>query len=414
MAALSRSTKAKTGRAQRKQTPAARAKQPSLARYYGKRLSAVQPGDFEFELTLMRGRGTKPFALDDFVQSFEWADDETAMSGNVQLVRPDADDAGTLPVGRGHRIRCRVKWGGHWFEVWTMRCDAPETNVEPEQVTVSVDLHDDMDIVARGKRHYLHRKRKGHPHGYFGHEVLRDEAKREGIRLGAVVKCTSRMTKIDVTGSFLDLATAIYKHEHEKTGLTYVLRMHNGRFEVVHYRRNRILYVLGDQIRTATVHRDPKKDKPVTLLVGKGRVGKGKAAKTVRHTEYRREMVARFGYMRRVKDYGHVDSAGALRSKMKRDLADEYKVDTSVDVEVAGIPFIRRGDGAQLVLASEGFSGVRSFVYCTGARHQVQGGSYTSSFSFDLVDPFLKDQERREKDARAKARRKRKARKRGS
>lgn len=400
------------GRAQRRRTVTARTRRPDLSRYYGRKLPAITPGEFVFELALLRP-AHKALVLDRFVESFEWSDEETAMSGNVQLRRPIASEPATVPIARGHRIRCRVRWAGRWYELWTMRCAAPEATVDAEGVSLSVDLTDDLDRVRVGRRRYLRRARKRHRHGYFGHEVVREFARKEGVRLGQLAKCRHRMPKIDVTGSFLDLVVEVYRHEREKTGRRFVVRMRNGQLEVVPYRRNRVLYVLAEEVRQATVTRTPKVEKPATVLVGKGRIGKGKDAKKIRHTEYRREMVRRFGYTRREKDYGHVESPGELRRKVRRDLARQYRVETTADVQHQGIPFIRRGDGAQLVLPSEGFSGRRSFVYCTGVRHQVKGGSYTSSFTITRTDPFVAEREARERELRAKARRRREKRRRG-
>jgi hypothetical protein len=277
-----------------------------------------------------------------------------------------------------------------------------------------VDVNDDLDTVRRARRRFLRRTRKRHRHGYFGHRVLREEAAKECVRLGAIAKCRYPMTKIDVNGSLLDLATAIYTHERQKSGRRFVLRMRDGRFEVVPYRRNRLIYVLAEQIRTVTASEHPKVANPVTVLVGKGRVGKGKGAKKVRYAEYRRDMVRRFGYVRKERNYGRVDSFGELRAKVRRDLADQYRVDQTCDIEHQGIPFIRRGDGAQLDLPSEGYIGDPSFVYCSGGRHQVQADSFTSSWTFTTVDPFQKDRDRREKEARARKRRARQKRKRGT
>ena len=398
----------RTGRDQRRRTGAARQRRPNLSKWYGEQARPVSPGEFEFELTLLRGRGSKSVVLDTYVESFEWNDEETALSGNVQLRRFDPEKRSSIPVKRGHLIRCRVRWRGSWYELWAMRCGPPQVTVDPSGVTMSVDLKDDLSRVRHGKRRYVRRKTKRKRHGYFGHAVIREFAAKEGVRIGALVRCTKRLAKIDVTGSFLDLVTEVYEREADHTGRRYVIRMRNGRLEVVNYKRNVMLYRLAAQIRGADITYEPKVEKPVTVLVGKARIGKGSDAKKIRHTEYRRSMVERFGYSKRERDYGRVESIAELRRKVKRDLAKQYKVDTSITVEHQGIPFIRRGDGAQVVIPSEGFERANSFVYCTGARHQVQRGSFTSSFDFNREDPFEADRERREKDAREKARRKRK------
>lgn len=408
-----RARKDRSGREQRRRSSHGRAKRPDLGRYYGRKLPPVAPGDFEFRLELLRGRRVKAFPLDGALVSFEWNDDESSMSGSVQLRRPDPEDRESLPIGRGHRIRCRVRWGGRFYELWTMRCDSPTVTLDEQGVSVAVDVKDDMDVVTRGKRHYLYRATKRRKHGWFGHEALRHAARRDGIRLGAIVKCRKRMKKLDVTGSFLDLAAKVYENEQRTTGRKYILRMRNGRFEAVRYARNRTLYVLGDQIRSGTVTQTPKVEKPVTVWTGKARIGKGKGARKIRHREYRRDLVERFGKTEKVEDYGRVDSLAELRSKVRRDLAKQYAVDWTADVQVQGLPFVRRGDGAQLLMPSENFRGWRSYVYCTGAHHQVQGQSYTSQMSFAREDPFEADRVRREKEARDRARKRRK-RKRGA
>jgi hypothetical protein len=406
-----RARKDRTGRTQRRRSHTARTRHPNLAKYYGKRLPSVTAGEFDFSLTLLRGKGNRSIPLDSMLVSFEWADEESMLSGNLQLRRPDAEDRSSLPIGSGHRVRCRVKWGAHWYELWTMRCSAPTTTVETGEV--SVDLKDDLDLVRRGVRHYLFRKTKRRKHGYFGHDVLRIAARREGIRLGQIAKCRHRMDKIDIHGSFLQLAEKVYTEERTKTGRKFVLRMRDGRFEVVPYKRNAILYILAEQLRTASVVKTPKKENPVTVLKGRARIGKGKAAKKIRHTDYRRDLVARFGYMEKEKDFGRVKSHADLRAQMRRELAQEYKIDTTFSVQHQGIPFIRRGDGCQLVIPSEDITGTRSFVYATAGRHQVQRGTYTSEWDFNRDDLYEQDRERREKEARARKRKARKKRKRG-
>lgn len=398
-------TKVATGRKQRQRTATGRSRRPDLSKYYQRRLPAVQAGAFEFELTLLRP-GLQSVPLDDVTESFGWNDEEMSMSGNVALRRPEPAMK-SLPVARGDRVRCRVKWAGRWYTLWTMRVTRAEPTVGPEGVSVSVDLADDLDLVRRGRRRFLRRKRKRHKHGYFGHQVLREEARREGVRLGQVAQCRHRMDKIDVTGSLLDLVVAIYEHERDKTGRRFVIRIRDGRLEVVPYRRNRVVYVLAEKMRQAVPLREPKVAKPATVLVGKAHIGKGDDARKIRHTEYRRDMVRRFGYTRREKDYGRLESESELRLRVRRDLAKQYRVDTTIEVDHEGIPFIRRGDGAQVLLEEENFAGRLSFVYCTAARHQVQGASFTSQFTFTRVDPFLKDRDRRDREAREAARKRR-------
>jgi hypothetical protein len=397
VALYTRTTKASTaGRHQRQQKAAARV--PDLRRFYGRSLPAVTPGEFEFRLDLLRP-GADPLALDAHLVAFEWMDEEAALTGNLQLRRP-GDSWASLPIGRGHLVRCRVRWAGRWYELWTMRCDIPTTTVEDRSITV--DVKDDMALIRSTERHYRYRATKRQPHGQFGHDILRDAAKRDGIRLGALVECTQRLKKVEVRGSFIDLATHVYSEEKTHTGQSFVMRMRDGRFEVVHYRRNRVLFVLGDEMRALSVTPQPKVDNPATVITGVGRVGHGKGAKTVRHTEYRRAIVDRFGYSRKTRNFGHVGSAAELREKVQAALAKQLAVDRTATVQVQGLPFVRRGDGLLLDAPEERFAGEDAFVFATAVRHQVEGGSYTTEVDVTSDDPFVKAARAREAAARAR------------
>lgn len=400
------------GREQRRRSAVGRARRPNLDKWYGKRLPAITPGAFEFRLDLLRGRGVPAMPLDAFTESFEWNDEESALSGNLQLRRPDPSSWESLPIGRGHLVRCRVRWVGDWYELWTMRCDPPQVTVETG--LVSVDVKDDLALVRQSSRRWVYRATKRRPHGWFGHDILRDAARKEGIRLGAIAKCTKRLKKIDVRGSFLDLATRVYENEHSSTERKFVLRMRDGRFEVVPYARNRTLYVLAEQIRSASLTAKPKVENPATVLTGHARIGKGHKAKKVMHTEYRRALVDRYGYSHKSRSYGRLDSIGELRARVRRDLAKQFRFDTSLTVQHQGIPFIRRGDGAQVLLPSDRIVGDRSFVFVTAARHQVQGGVYTTEWDLTAVDPFEADRVAREKALREQARKARSRRRRGA
>lgn len=391
-------------------TATTRARKTNLERYYRRRLKPVTPGEYGFSLRLIRAP-FEDFVLDDLVESFEWVDERAAMSGNVQLRRPDPYTREALPIGRGHRIRCTVNWGAHRFVLWTMRCEEPETTVDGDQVGLSVSLVDDMDLVERSEKDRTYRVTKRRKRGFFPHEMVAREAARDGIRVGRLARCEHRMSKVHMKrASLLDFAVKVYGHEHEKSGRKFVLRMQDGRFEVIPYQRNQTLYVLADEIRSAVISRSSSEKRPPTVLTGRGRVGKGKDAKKIKHTEYRRRMVARFGYTHKQKDYGRVESREELRRKVRRDLAKFYRVDSRASVQVQGVPFIRRGDGCEMLLESEGFKGDRRFVFCTSARHQVQQGTYTSELDLAVTDPFLKDREKTEKEQREKKRRERKKR----
>lgn len=410
------------GQQQRRAAHEARIRRPNLVHHYRFRIPEIEPGLFEFELTLMREKGKGDIRLTRITESFSWADEEAVLAGSVTLRRPDPDSPTTLPIAKGHRIRCRVRWGSRksWYELWTMRCGAPETNLSSDGTTVTVELQDDLVKLRQNKRKYTLRKTKKRKVGYYAHEVARIVAKRAGVKLGRVAKGTVRVPKIAGEMSDLDAIKKAYAYEREKTGRRFVIRFDSrGRLEVLPYQRNRILYSFAHQILSALTNEESK-DNPTTVIEGKGRIGKGKAARKVRHTEMNRAIVNRFGYVHEEKNYGRVDSIAELREKVRRDYAKQIRIKRTATLEVPGIPFIRRGEGIQWLTDEPGWHGRseksldRSFVFTTGVRHNVDsGGQYTTSMDIVQDDPFVKDQERREKEARDRKRRARKSRKRG-
>lgn len=411
---------AKTGREERKRTPEGRTRRPQLTRFYRNPLADVVPGAFEFRLTALRGGQTASLDIGTTVESFAWEDSEESLTGSLTFQRPDPGDAASFPIGNGHRVRCEVRWAGTWYELWTMRVQ-PVSGLNLGFGGGSLDLIDDLDLINRNRRHWVYKKSRRRPRGWWGHDILRHAAAREGVKLGRVAECKFRAKKIDMRGSLLDLIKEVYAHEREKSGRRFVIRMRDGLVELLPLQRNKILYELRETIEEATVSQEQGGgDGPVyTVIHGRGKIGKGKGAKKVRHTEYRRDVVNRLGFVMREKDYGKVDSLGDLREKCQRDLAKGIRVKHTASLSFPGIPFVRRGDGMRWLTDEEHWHGAtsetrdRGFVYVRSASHQVGAEGYTTSVEVVQEDPYVKDQERREKEAREKARARRRQRRRG-
>lgn len=395
------------GREQRRQSKTAKARTPNLAHFYRYKLPPIRPGDFLFELTLLRARRPS-LKLDTMLESFTWDESASELTGNLQLHRERPGQPASLPIARGQQVRCRVRWAGAWYVLWTMRTKAPEVQLDTN--TVSVDLADDMNPLRRAKRDWSFRKTKRRPHGYFAHEVARIACRRAGLRARAVARGRFRVPGFTMKGrSALEPIKHAYAYERSKTGTQFVIRIRDGELEVVPLRRNAMVYVLGGEIISALLSQEPASETPATVLTGRGRVGSGHKARKVSYTDYDRKVVQQLGYSHREHDYGRVDSHSDLRSKVQRDLAKQLKVTRNAQVTASGIPFIRRGDGAELALPGEGYKGKNAFVFATTAAHTVQGSSYQSTWDFTSTDPFIA---LREEAAAAQRKRKREERKR--
>jgi hypothetical protein len=404
------------GRTERDSSAKGKAHKPNLKAFYRGELSDITPGDFEFELALLRGGRSKPLVLDNVVESFTWEDSEATLQGSVSLRRPDPADPASLPIGKGQLIRCSVRYGGHaWRELWRMRCDSPVP--DPVEGTVTVDLADDMAALSKGERKWTFRKTKRRRHGWRCDEIARHVCKELHLHAGKLAKGTKRFDKVVVTGSGLAVLKDAYKRERDHSARAFVLRLRNGRVEAVPYQRNRVLYVIAEDLQTATQTIE-QKDKPTTVIKARGHIGKGDDRKKLKATVFDRKVVARLGRLEKEHDYGRVKSRADLLHQARMDLAKEIRAKRTAELTIGGVPFIRRGDGLRWVTKEPGWYGKttevrdRSFVFCTAVSHTVgSGGEYTTTLSIDQDDPFVKDKERREKELRAKKRKARKARK---
>lgn len=387
---------------------------PDLRKFYRGNISQLRPGDFEFTLDLLRGRGLKTINLDDITEQFGWADTEAVLTGDVSLRRPDPKK---FPVANGHTIRCRVRWpGGRWYEVWQMRVQ-PDIEVDPAG-TATVNLKDDLDLLARGKRKRKYRKTKKRGRGWRCDEIVRDACRKDRVRIGRLAKGTKRLNKLEVDGTLLELIKQAYVKEKEHSGRKFIIRMRNGRLEVVPYKRNRLLYVVEDQLETALLHQEQKAN-PVTVIEARGKVG----GKKVKLTVANRAIVRRFGRVTKEQDFGKVESRTELKKLAMRELASNVRVTRTADLSIPGIPFIRRGEGIRWINKEPGWHGSigsvpkpefigskdRTFVFVTTISHRV-ASTYTTDLSIAQEDPFVKDRNARDKERREKARAKRKKR----
>jgi hypothetical protein len=344
------------------------------------------------------------------VESVDWADEGAMLTGTAQLRRPVPNDPSSLPIGRGHQLRCRVRYRDHveWWELWRMRCSIPE--VDYESGVVTVELTDDMNLLRGHIREWNFRKTKRRKNGWRAHAVAIDVCNTVGVRVGQLVQGTEWVTKIKGRMSALDVIRKAYEVEHKETKRRYIVRMHDGRLNVVQYRRNRILYSVGDIIVSALLRREGKAQ-PTTVITGKAKVGKGSDAKKIEHTEFRRAVVQRFGYVHREKSYGKLDSKADLIKAIRRDLAEELEIRKSAEgISFPGIPFIRRGDACELDIPREGYRDEQAIVFVSRVAHSVTAQGYTTEIDVIADDAYAEYREELEATLRKKRRRERKRR----
>lgn len=404
------------GREARRKRREARLRRPNLSRFYGTTVRPVRPGSWDFRIELVRGGRGRPLDITPVTESLDWNDEGSGMTGSIALQRPDPARFSSLPIGLAHRVRLRVRWQGGWYELWQMEVGIPQTDLG--EGTVTADLKDDLSRLARSKRDWEFRKTKRRKKGWTAREIVREVARREGIRVGTLAPASKRFRLVKKNATALDVIREAYKRERDHSGRRFIIRVRDGRLEVIALQRNRILYEFREQIERALVEQT-QKDRPVTVIEARGRVGKGKDARKVKVTVYDRSIVRRYGRVTKERDYGRVSSRAGLRREAMRDLAKELRVKRTATLTVPGVPFIRRGDTARWRTREHGWYGAteeirdRSFVTCTTVRHSLASDGYTTELGLSQEDPYAKDAVRLDRERRKKARERRK-RKRGS
>lgn len=399
VATTAATTKPKTGRNQASASAAANFKTPNLSHYYRHFLPAIHPDDFEFHLDLLiepsysdapanpLPKSLTVFPLDPFIDTLSWSDEQSTLTGTITLRRPVPDDPLSLPIIRNQWVRCRVKWGGQTYELWTMKTDPPQ--IELDTNTVTVTLQDDMVLLDTGKQDWSFRATKRRPHGFFVEEIAREIAKTLGVRVGKLAQGTKRISFSKNGATGLDAIKAAYAEERKASGRFFVVRMRFGKLEVVPLQYNPLLYELGDEIQTALITQKAGSKAPVTVLEGTGHVGKGKKTKKLKFTASNRNTVKAFGWVKDKKDFGLVKSHGDLRDQVKRELAKGLRLQDTISVTHAGLPFIQRGDAVQIRLPNEGYAGIGSFVWVTRAQHTVQAGVYSTQWDLNATDAVI-------------------------
>ena len=383
------------GRRERANSPVGRLRAPNLASIYTKQLRDVTAGDFDFRVVLVRPEKPKNLrttVLDRATTSVEWTDESAVLSGSLILHRPDPLAVSSLPVKERHRIRLLVRWGGSWYRLWEM---GVESDPEPTGSSgdLRVELADDLANLRQNERDWEFKKSKHRPNGWPPQVVTRAVCEREGVRVGKLAKGAARIRKLKKTCSGLEVIMRAYAAERKKTDRKFVIRLRNGRLEVVPVQRHRVLYeIKGVEIDYSTETGSPKKRRPTTVIEAKGRVGKEKVKVRV----FRRAILKRFGLSTAERSYGRVDSKQELKERAMRDLAEEVRVRRTATITIPGIPFMERGDTVRWLTKEPGWSGPsfgthdRSYGYITGVTHAATPASFTSTVTLSQADPFLK------------------------
>lgn len=416
------------GAKQRENSKRGQLRRPNLSRYYGKKAVDLHPGRYDFRVRLIRPALTGPERVTPLGRksiSVEWSDEGDTLAGSITMRRPFRLKPGSLPISRGDGVRLEVKWGGKWKTLWTLWVQGePEVSLATGEVTC--ELGDELFPLKKNERDWEFKKTKKGPRhkGWTADEITRFACKSERVRIGKLAQGTKRFElKKMKKASALEVIRRAYAHESNRTGRKFLVRMRNGKIEVLPLRRPGTLYVIRGVELEASTSGTAKQEHPATVIEAKGRLrgNNGKDGK-LKVTVARKGAVRRFGRVVQEKDFGRVDSEDDLRTQAKRYLAGQLKVTRSATLTLPGIPFIEKGSTLRWVIGEPGWHGMtklakhgrdKSICFVTSAQHSLTPESYTTTVQVNQEDVYYADAKRRDEEDRNEKRQQRKARNKG-
>lgn len=367
-----------------------------------------------------KSKGNLPVDISRLVTSVTWSDVGPVLTGEITLSSPISWTVQHWQgVEDGNVIKCQVRMGAKWVELWRMRIWVPQEELESQSGVFT--LADDLRLLQHNEGDFKYKKSKKQPkhkHGWEPWEIVIDVLKRFRVRVGRLAKPKLKNKITDLTDpstNVLDIVERAYKHASDENGKTYILRWKNGRLNVDPLRRQPALYSMRRQISSALIthQRGKKFFTALTVTASKSKHGSKKKEKI------EVEIVDN----RAVKHYGYIhgklnlkrqfDSKEAVRTQGQRRLARQIRrqTDNTIHITHPGIPFVRRGDAIRIHLPEFGFTdkqrpkqvykgGYFSVLYVKSITHNVNPGSYTMDMEFSQQDAFAeqKESEREAKD----------------
>ena len=411
---------------QRENSPRGRLQRPNLDAFYSQRIADLHPGDYEFRILLIRSgvpKADRTTPLDRSTTMLEWEDGGDTLAGSMTLRRPYRLKPQSLPVLRGDGVRLEFYFGGRWRRLWDLRVmGEPQVSLSTGEVTC--ELGDDLYPLKKNERDgedFKKSKKGAKRKGLTADEITRFVCRKERVRVGKLAKGTVRMELKKLKGmSGLEVIRRAWARERKETERKFIVRMRFGKLEVLPMRRPGTLLVVKGIETEATLEGQAKQDTPATVIEAKGR-RKGSSGKDgkLEVKVLRPKVVARLGRVVKEKDFGRVESEEDLRTKAKRFLAAQRKVQRSASISLPGVPFIEKGSTLKWIIEEPGWHGKttlakrprdKSFVFVTSSQHSLTPTGYTTSCEVNQEDIYYEDAKQRDEAERDKKRQERKGR----
>lgn len=356
----------------------------------------------EFQFKVIRPDRTD-FDIGPLIESAEWRDEGTfdninsipVLRGTISMRRPAPDDPhhGEVVIHDGYRLKCKVRWGGDWREIWEMRIQ--QSTIDIADGSWSFECADDLNLLSKSIYNYkFNANDHDHKKGWRYWEIVRNVCHHANIPFDhKMPKGGKWITKFSQTRiSPLECIRQVVQQEIDYSGKQMTIAWRNGKLTIRHLRRNPLLFTLADQLRDANIV-TTRGGKIATSLQAHAhqKVKKNGSTKKVPINVHivDKDVVKKYGFIHIEHNFGEVNDHEQLKSLAKRYYAKNLKAVRKVTgISHYGIAYVRRGDAIQFHWPQEGYTGERSFLFVYSITHTLSGGDYTMSTDVTKIDPL--------------------------
>lgn len=382
--------------------------------YWRQHARPLSLGDERFRLTLVQSNG-KTLPITDQTTGFTWDDASTELSGSLTL----SEQPMHVTVNQTYKIRC--EWSpalqGKFARLWTMKVATP--NPQLSAATSALDLSSKLSDVRKSRDDYRFKKDRAHPNGWTADQIAVFVARKVGVKLGRVAKCTHHITNlVQKQADPIDVIVKAYRAERQATGRRFFLSW-EGQLNIDPLRRGPYLLNLAGALIDAS-YKSTLKDTFATSLTvtatakaaadhkpaskGGGRRTSKTRRRKIRVTVQSASGVRSYGYVHRTIGAPHAHSEEDARTYAKRILARNMKPTQELEVTVPIMPSLRRGEAFRVLWKSVGLTQI---VFVGAVTHTVAPSGSTSQITAVFTDPYVDSKADKAAKQRAAAARRR-------
>lgn len=346
----------------------------------------------KFRFVVVKGSGE--IVELDGVESCTWDDASAILTGTLELRDMlFLADGKTPTVDQGDRVICEVDEGAGFGELWIMRVYRPEL-LSAQTGARSFELVSDLDLLRQSEDWFRYKSNKKHPHGWYGHDIIRDVCRRFNVPIGGIYTSSKRYQIVIKRGSPLEVIRNVVLKERRKSGRRLVVRFEHGRLFVVPLQRSAHLLALGPTLMDAAMKSQLPTEFGSAVTV-RGIVDDGSQGglftyaggqKAHSYLESAASM-ARFGYVHRIFFSPDARTDADLAREAKAFLSAVAKPIKTLTLTHSGMPHIRRGDAIQVAIGSEDVR--KQVVWVYEVQHSLVAGNYQMTVTVIFDDPFV-------------------------